>query len=165
MSSDASCFGGQRPRALEGLLALPAELPDHPFEGHGHVDNLIFEVICPCGCDAFDVNALLVEQPIPPVMLTCSECGTRRICFDPNHDGYDGVVGNYQVPPPTSASRTTLMVDTPLWIRFEFPPELLEAGAPQPWRGREADLYSWFSLVALDQKTNKLRTVFDWDCA
>ncbi|MEO7327696.1 MAG: hypothetical protein ABI193_03895 [Minicystis sp.] len=168
-------FLAHPPASLGGLVGAPDELPDYPFDGHGGDSiDAVFRLECPCGCDEFRSQGHAGEDgTLPPITVTCEECGRATVLFDPRLHGFDGAVGNNAGLHPTSGEPVDLQaedndeVESPcaLYVRFEYPTDLFGGGAPPAWKGREQELYSWITLVGLMDELGELGTLFEYECA
>jgi hypothetical protein len=159
------------PRALAGLRVTPIDL-DFTFDGHGEPINAIFEVACPCGCAQFTVSGGLDDDEIrDPIELECDECEEVYVVFNGKEHGYDGEQRNAgdDYPEPDDYNElhpTEFEAPHEIVVRFEFGSE--ELGNPDgaaKWRGREQDLFTWFTLLARNAETKEIAFLYDSECA
>ena len=95
-------------------------------------------------------------------------CGSSRVIHDPRRHGFDGAVGNnVSFPAPRGVPRILEAddVESPyeLFVRLEYPNDTLTSH-PQ-FAGREAELYSWVTLVGFVDCIGRRATLFDSECA
>ena len=161
-------FRAHPPSSLAGLGCAPADLPDYPFDGHGEPVNSVFSISCRCSGIFFTVHGHADEDGGggPPITLTCDECQSRWVVFDPRKDGHDGV-HHPGLPLPAGAPVELSMSDIEgpyeIYLRFEYPSDTLIGDASGWLPSRAPDLYSWITLVGLAE--GQLDTLFDQECA
>jgi hypothetical protein len=162
-------YASHPPRCVRELVCTPTELPDCPFDGHGEPVNAVFAVTCPCGGDTFipygsagpdhtDLRA--------PYYLECDQCDESWMVFDPYTHGFDP-----EIEPGRTTPRTDLIeyeigdTEVHAFVRFEMPSDHLGDPEERPYRGREEDFFSWFTLVGKDPESGRVAVLGDWECA
>ena len=182
----------QPPRCLApfvATLAQAGELPRVRFDGHGESDQSIFRVRCACGGDTFRVRGSFHAkdyrgEPLnffgDPLELLCASCGSERLLFDGDKDGYNPEIEAAEdlvrPPPPrgnepeaprvehgcTQCGNRSMLI----WTRFEQTAETCEDSFAESLTGeRQQDFFSWFTLVGRCTKCNALQTVTEFECA
>jgi hypothetical protein len=190
-----SYFADHPPRCVAGFETRRVELPGVVFDGHasallpiGKVTgvqiegpqhlNLVIQLLCMCGCDVHHALGHFWRNPdygnmlvfVSPLALRCGKCGKITELFDSDIHGYDAEIG----APPTSHRGEGERSEFPCSkcgptglqaiARFEYPDDLFESGFEE-FRGREQDLFSWFSLVGKCSGCGRLLDVADFECA
>jgi hypothetical protein len=171
------------PRCLAGLNAKPVQLDDIVFDGHSaESPNSVFRLVCQCGAKAHFFLGFLNPEPDPfgipnafgPFMesvfsLRCASCNHQAELLDSEHHGFDGEMGN-RSGHEVEGSRVELECPScrtkqfEVFARFEYPASLMN-DLSADWRGREQDLFSWFSLVVECQGCSRRGVVADEECA
>jgi hypothetical protein len=181
--SKARYFVEHPPRCLAGLQPEPAALDGIDFDGHSAKwPNTVFRLGCPCGSRTHFVLGFLHPDPDPfglpnalgpfvesPLALRCASCNRRAELVDMEHHGYDGEMGNNSANEPEGRRSK---VGCPscggkqfeVFARFEYPTDLMD-DVSEEWRGREQDLFSWFTLVVECQGCGTVGVVADEECA
>ncbi len=160
------------PSSFNALKLTSSALADYPFDGHGEPINSIFDVACVCGGRNFVAYAhdRDDEWRDDPISLKCASCGRESRVFDARKDGYDGALGHNTYIEPRTTDRvelTDVELGAPpyrLVVRFEHLSDVL-GGDFSEWKGRESDLYSWFTLVAISRSGEVAATLFERECA
>jgi hypothetical protein len=83
--------------------------------------------------------------------------------FDPARHGWDGVLN--PIPRETRHHTDELGAEQQIYVRFECSSEVLGDPDMPESRGREPDLFTWFTLVGRDPETGTLTTLVEWECA
>ena len=165
------------PRCIAGFKAQPVELPGVAFDGHGEEFNPVFTLLCTCGHGKHFVlghywrnpdwhNALLF---VGPFAIRCGACGKVTELFDSAIHGWDGELG-HSASYRGEGERAEFSCDrcglqqVQVFARFEYPGDLLGPGNEE-FRGREQDLFSWFSLLGKCAGCGRLLEVSDCECA
>lgn len=158
-------FANNPPSCLTDLHSTAAELPGYPFDGHGAPVNAIFAVACPCGTDVFVPLATVDDDNYfqPPYSLECTGCDETWEVFDPARHGWDGVLN--PIPRETWDHTDELGDEQQIYVRFECSTDVLGNPDMPGTRGREPDLFTWFTLVGRDPGTGTLTTLVEWECA
>jgi hypothetical protein len=153
------------PRAIRELVATPVDI-DFGFDGHGEPVNAIFALACRCGGTRFTATCGIYDgEACAPISIECDACENLFEIFDAAAHGYDAELNADEVEQPEDTN--DLMSDAVAWphevvVRYEFPSEHL---GTEEWRGREHDLFSWFTLLARDPATKQLAFLYDAECA
>jgi hypothetical protein len=111
---------------------------------------------------------------LAPVSAQCTSCGTDETVFDTEKHGYDAVacsMSSYPIGPAqegaslhTCSCRNCGSDIFKLAARFEYPGDLFEEDFVE-FRGREPDLFTWFSLVGFCRKCRTGAILADFECA
>jgi hypothetical protein len=183
------------PRCISGFNPRPVTLRDANWEGHAspsqldttvagvkiegaeHV-NPVFWLHCACGCNSHlvlghywrnrDYHDVLVF--VSPLALTCSACGKVTELFDSDKHGYDAEIGaiptNYRGTGPRSefACKRCGPREFQVFARFEYSEDLL-GRSDDDYRGREQDLFSWFSLAGRCSGCGRFMEISGAECA
>lgn len=165
----AEYFQSHPPRCIRDFEVQNADLSGHVFDGHGEKLNSYFNLFCKCGSDHFQIT-LLSNPLMDPISLTCVACSRQRALLDTKIHGYDGELGSNDA----SNKGERIMFACPtcgdcthgIYVRFEYPGDLLdpESGLDE-FRGREQDLFSWFTLVGDCTACRVLKTICEIECA
>lgn len=182
----AKYFRTHPPRCIASFAAAPVTLPDFAFEGHSpasgpiegpQVINTAFSIACKCGCSSHYVHGYRWANPerdnavlfLSPLVLECSACGKTSSLLDTDVHGYDGEQG---------CSATARGLGEPkvfecshcgsepfgTCVRFEYDGELF-AQKVTGYRGREQDLFSWFTLLGRCVRCSTYFKLVDFECA
>jgi hypothetical protein len=156
------------PRALAGLRATPVEV-DWAFDGHGEPVNAVFALACRCGsADLVAVGGLDEDDAVaPPISLECLACDAVFTVFDAAQHGWDGELSAVAQPVPVVFDEIETALEPPhdIVVRYEYCSDVLGDTAQPELRGREHDLFSWFTLLVRDPENGKLALAFDAECA
>jgi hypothetical protein len=172
-------FASHPPRCLHGFDVVPVELVGAVFDGHGQALNPVFQVRCRCGYDKGIIKGYFWVNPdnaderllfISPISVTCGRCGTTEELIDTDKHGYDvelghgsytvggeGRHGSYQC----AECRAENME---IFVRFEYSEDLFGVDF-EDIRGREQDLFSWFSLHGRCAQCGATTDITDFECA
>jgi hypothetical protein len=188
-------FRTHPPRCIAGFRAQPVEMPNVTFDGHASPPQLdteapgvriegcehtnpVFWLFCSCGCNSHFVLGHYWRNPdyrnelvfLSPLALRCSACGKITELFDTAIHGYDAESGGISACCRGEGERTEFACETcgpqqlQVFARFEYPDDLLGPDSEQ-YRGREQDLFSWFSLLGKCLRCGRLVEVTDFECA
>jgi hypothetical protein len=183
------------PRCIGGFKTQPVEMPGVVFDGHASPSQLnadapgvkiegrehinpVFWLLCTCGCDSLFVLGHYWRNPdyhnvlvfVSPLALRCSACGKVTELFDTAIHGYDAEVGGIPASYRGEGERTDFVCDKcgprqfQVFARFEYPDDLLGPEFDE-YRGKEQDLFSWFSLIGKCAGCGRLVEVADFECA
>jgi hypothetical protein len=183
------------PRCIAGFRAQPVRMPGVVFDGHASVSdsnacvagvriegsshvNPIFWLYCTCGCDSHFVLGYYWRNPdyhnelvfVGPLALRCGTCGKVTELFDSAVHGYDAETGGMSASYRGEGERAQFVChrcgprQVQVFARFEYPDDLFEPSSKE-FRGREQDLFSWFSLVGKCEQCGRLMEVADCECA
>lgn len=157
------------PRALETLRVTPCEA-DWQFDGHGEPVNVVFEIACPCGGTRFHVSCGVAEDetPCPPITLACAQCLAEHEIFDAAKHGYDAELNSppLEQPPAFDDLESDIASPHEIVVRYEYCSEqLANPHGDVVWRGREQDLFSWFTVLGRDPDTKRLTFLYESECA
>jgi hypothetical protein len=172
-------FATHPPRCLHEFDVAPVELVGAVFDGHGEALNPVFQVRCKCGCDKGIIKGYFWVNPdnaneqvllISPISVTCGKCGTTQELIDTGKHGYDvelgsfsctvrgeGTHGSYQCVKCSAENMET-------FVRFEYSEDLFDDDFAEA-RGREQDLFSWFSLHGRCAQCGTTADITDFECA
>lgn len=157
------------PRALQSLQAKPCEA-DWQFDGHGEPVNVVFELTCPCAGTLFNVSCGVDEDgtPCAPIRLECSACEMEHEIFDAEEHGYDAELNDtpHEEPPAHDDLESDIEAPHEIVVRYEYPSEqLADPKGDIAWRGREQELFSWFTLLGRDPASKRLTFLYESECA
>jgi hypothetical protein len=181
--NEVSYYVTHPPRCLADLHPEPVKLDDVVFDGHAaQWPNTVFRLLCPCGSAAHSLLGFLHCDPDPvnlpngfgasmesPLALRCARCKRPAELLDMQHHGYDGEMGNASAD-EHEATRSELLCPScgvkrfQVFARFEYPPDLM-SDVSEDWRGKEQDLFSWFTLVVECEGCSRRGVVADEECA
>jgi hypothetical protein len=153
-------------------------LPDGPLDGHGEELNTAFALRCSCGQADLVILGHPWREPgrhgglviLSPLQLSCPACSRTSPLFDTDLHGYDAELGmgggmlrgEGQPSPyvcPACEGRSFQAV-----ARFEYPDDLFDEEF-EDYRGREQDLFTWFSLHARCTSCGEWSTVAEFEGA
>jgi hypothetical protein len=157
----------QPPSALDGVKCTRIARLNWEFDGHPDSLDVMFEIACPCGGKLFTVGAWFDgDEARPPITIACSTCDTEHVVFDAGKHGYDAADRTIEIEPEGDVADDLVPADFPaphqVIIRYEYSAD--ERVDPK-WRGREQELFTWFTLLARDAKTGQLAFIFEEECA
>jgi hypothetical protein len=147
------------------------------IEGAEHV-NPVFWLLCPCGCDSHSILGHYWRNPdcysvlvfVSPLALVCSACGKVTELFDSDKHGYDAEIGAVPTNYRGTGKRSQFACKRcgprafQVFARFEYPDDLLVRSADD-FRGREQDLFHWFSVVGKCSACGRFTEITDFECA
>jgi hypothetical protein len=166
------------PRCLDGFTKQRARLGGVTFNGHGEDVNTVFRLQCTCGHGKQFVLGHFWQDPdaadalvfLSPLALRCEACAQVAELFDSGLHGYEAELGG----PPVSKRGEGERADFPcprcgvqpfeVFARFEYPGNLFEDDS-ESVRGREQELFSWFTLVGICPGCTRLVEIADFECA
>ena len=165
------------PRCLAAFIAESTHLPGVEFDGHGEELNTAFRLACSCGRREHRVLGYYWHNPdfqvevfLSPLALRCDACGTVEELIDTAIHGYDGEYAGMPATMRGEGERSEYACAAcgpqpfEIYVRFEYPDDLFE-DEDEEIRGREHDLFTWFSLVGQCQRCEQLRKITDFECA
>ncbi len=164
-------YNSHPPAAIAGLKPVAVSPGDVVLDGHGGEINAIFELACECGHEGFHVLAHDGDEwVVDPVHVRCAACARQTTIFDARTQGYDGALGHLpETPAPTSALQE-LSADgvgpAPyrVAVRYEYAEDVLADPDFADWRGREAELFTWFTVLVRPLSGGAFESVFDQEC-
>lgn len=171
-------FSTHPPRCLMEFVIAPAHLEGVAFDGHGEELNTIFSVSCSCGHNRHFILGHYWRNPayknvlvfVSPLALRCEACGEITELIDTDVHGYDSELGNGSCTMRGKGRRDEFKCEEcgvhpfNVYARFEYPDDLFTDDF-QDFRGREQDLFTWFSLVGTCSNCSRLRAITDFECA
>lgn len=183
----ATYYRSHPPRCLAGFRVKPARLRGVTFDGHGEKLNTIFRLACSCGHEKAYVLGHYWRNPdyhnievfISPLALECNSCGKITELIDTGRHGYDSEFCSGSATKRGKGRRQRFRCEKcgpmPMQVhaRFEYPGEIFGADGlveeiaeegGKDFRGREQDLFSWFTAVGKCSGCSKLLTI-DFECA
>jgi hypothetical protein len=107
---------------------------------------------------------------VSPLALRCSACAKVSELFDTALHGYDAEAGGISAACRGKGERSEFACGTcgpwqmQIFVRFEYSDDLLERKINE-YRGREQDLFSWFTLIGKCAGCGRLIEVADFECA
>jgi hypothetical protein len=188
-------FWNHPPRCIVGFTARPVTISGIVYDGHGspsqlNIDasrvkieapeysNPVFWLLCSCGHDTHFVLGHYWRNPdyrnvlvfVSPLALRCGGCGKVSEMIDTDIHGYDGEIGDIAATHRGEGERAEFVCDKcgprefQVFVRFEYPDDLFD-GEFDKFRGREQDLFTWFSLIGKCVGCGRLLSVTDFECA
>jgi hypothetical protein len=174
-------FWDNRPRCVKEFFTERAELEEVAFDGHGTVVNTVFKLGCKCGGEKMFVNGYHWKNPdfdnvevfISPIELECELCGKAAELIDTDVHGYDAELGHGSCTGRGKGGRNRFSCpkcrpsSMEVYVRFEYPDDLLddEFDSFEDFRGREQDLFTWFTLLGRCTTCGELIGISDLECA
>jgi hypothetical protein len=183
------------PTCIAGFKAQAVNMPGVTFDGHASPSQLgknalsvriegpehinpVFWLRCDCGCDSHFILGHQWRNPdygnvavfLSPLALRCNKCGKTTELFDTAIHGYDAELCAFASSHRGEGERTEFICEkcgpreTQVFVRFEYPDDLLQSEFDK-YRGREQDLFSWFSLIGKCAGCGRLIEVTDFECA
>jgi len=163
------------PRCLSGFTTRPSSLKGVRFDGHGEPLNVVYQVACACGHDAFRALGHRVTIDgynafVSPLALECAACGKVTELFDAAEHGYDPEVCGHSYAARGTGPREPFACGhcrgevMTAHARFEHSSETLEDSTGE-FTGREHDLFTWFTLVGECRGCGGVLEVADFECA
>ena len=107
---------------------------------------------------------------ISPLALRCEARGEITELIDTDRHGYDAEIGAIVATARGEGDRVEHECENcgrkplRLWVRFEYSRDLFDRGSGE-FRGREQELFSWFSLVGQCSGCSALLPVAGFECA
>ena len=165
------------PRCLDNIDAEAVDLSGIVFDGHGEELNGIFRVWCGCGelthyvLGHYWVNPDYknLEVFLSPLALRCISCGKINELIDTDIHGYDAELGHGSGTVRGEGERDEYKCKNcgvqPFEIiaRFEYSEELFGKDF-EDFRGREQDLFSWFTLLGRCTSCKEVWHIADFEC-
>ena len=183
------------PRCIAGFKVRPVTMRGVVFDGHASPSQLnsdasgvkiegaehtnpVFWLVCTCGHDTHFILGHYWRNPdyhnvpvfVSPLALRCSDCGKVTEIIDTDIHGYDAEIGAIPTNYRGEGERAEFACDMcgpsefQAFARFEYSSDLFERKSDK-FRGREQDLFSWFSLVGKCAGCGRLLSVADFECA
>lgn len=140
--------------------------------------NPVFSLQCTCGGLDHFVHGYVWTNPdfnnvvvfLSPIVLECSTCGKKTDLLDTDVHGYDAELGHGSATARAKGDRAVFECPEcgrqPLEVfaRFEYPDDLFDDDFPEA-KGREQDLFTWFSLHGRCTECAQMLAVTDFECA
>jgi hypothetical protein len=166
------------PRCIQGFEAQRADLPEVVFDGHGEELNTVFGLRCTCGHTTHFVLGHYWRNPdynnrlvfLGPIALRCKACEKVTELIDTDIHGYDAELGHVYTKMREDGERAEFKCEAcgvqsfEVYARFEYTEDLFGDDF-EDFRGREQDLFSWFSLVGTCSSCSQMHGVADFECA
>ena len=158
---------------------MPVELVGAVFDGHGEALNPVFQVRCKCGHDKGIIKGYFWVNPdnadnrvlfMSTISVTCAECGTTRELIDTDKHGHDVEIGGFSCTGRSQGTEGSYQCakcgseNMEVFMRFEYSEELFDDDFVEA-RGREQDLFSWFSLHGRCGECGTTADITDFECA
>lgn len=171
-SEQIAHYSSRPPAAVASLKPAPVALSGVTFDGHGSPINSVFELTCECGGKGFSVLAHDGDDwVVDPVSVRCASCNKQTVIFDARSQGYDGALGNL----PETAAPTTPIQELSseslgaspyrVAVRYEYADDVLGDPEYADWKGRESELFTWFTVIARPLSGDGAESVFDQECS
>src|SRR5262249_47862620 len=107
---------------------------------------------------------------LSPITLRCAACGKEVELIDTDRHGYDAEIGAIVATVRGKGERGEYQCDGcgpqafQICARFEYPDDHFDWNNKE-FRGREKDLFTWFSLVGKCPGCSRLLSITDFECA
>ena len=107
---------------------------------------------------------------LSPLATRCEACEKVTELIDTDRHGYDPEIGAIVATQRREGERVEHKCEEcgpkplRLWARFEYTDDLFDRELSE-FRGREQELFSWFSLVGQCSGCSRLLSVADFECA
>jgi hypothetical protein len=173
-------FWARPPRCIKGFKAELVRMPGVRIGGHaGGTFTPTVWLKCTCGCDSNYVLGHYWKNPdnrdgrfvfVSPLALKCGNCNKITELIDTDIHGYDSEVGVIPTNHRGDGKRVEFICEKcgprPLQVfaGFEYSNDLFERDN-RKHRGREFDLFSWFSLIGKCASCNRLISIVEFECA
>ena len=178
MTSNSDFFKSNPPSCVDGFEKKYIDSLEIDFDGHGEEINPVFQLSCKCGSNTFSVYGHKWTNPdngeifyISPLSATCTECAKQNPIFDIQNNGYDAVLGHGTfgargegTPEIFECHSCNESTTFELFARFEYPDDMFDEDFDD-FRGKEKDLFTWFSLHGKCTSCNTLVDISEDECA
>jgi hypothetical protein len=175
MDNQAAYFETHPPKCIAAYIAEPTQLADVTFDGHGEQLNPTFAIGCQCGHRRFIVLGHYTTNRdiliyVSPLALRCESCHAITELLDTDVHGYDAELGHGATTIRVEGEFEEFKCDQcgpipmEIYTRFEYPDDLFDDDMPE-CRGREQELFTWFSLHARCSGCSRMLDVTDFECA
>ena len=176
-------FQSHPPSCLSQFRAKPAVIENHQLDGHGEEINSYWSIACNCGSQKFEARLYKVdnqENPkskpvlVSPIELKCLSCGHTAEIFDSELHGYNPLACGFSssihglqcdgAQPILHACNQCDGTAKTVHIHFEYTDDLFDEDFAE-FKGKEMDLFSWFSFVTDCDTCQDRATIADFECA
>jgi len=179
--SQLQYYWSHPPRCLADFTSERAELKDPRLDGHPGELDTVFRLSCPCGEPGQHVLGDCVEKGGDAsawtadwgrLGLRCSLCGRAAEVFDVRQHGHDAEMVRDRFPLDRDLEGERCTFACPgcggsrllTHARFENSCDLLDSQTDK-WRGKEQDLFTWFTLIGQCLACGEFAIVYDLECA
>ncbi|MDM8006561.1 MAG: hypothetical protein QUV05_10500 [Phycisphaerae bacterium] len=166
------------PRCVKDFKVHPVILEGAVFDGHGSDTNPVFSLHCLCGHARLFVLGHYWRNPyygnksffVDPLALQCEACGKVTGLFDGSVHGYDPECCDLHPEREGLSERVAFECEEcgrqpfVVFARFEYPDDLFNKEF-DGFRGREQDLFTWFSLLGICSKCSRQLEITDFECS
>lgn len=189
-SNPPGCFSGfvTKPTKFGGI-----EFDGHGFSGSlvealSESINVLFQIECQCGGKLFTLHAKEGKNEIwqnnetviaEEYILECNKCSSRRVFFNSSRHGYDSEVmrlegllkndgdpekdrNDRQKEERKCSCKNCNQSSFEFLTRLEYFDDLF---GMDEFKGREQDLFSWFSGIGKCNNCNTLNLFIDFECS
>jgi len=163
-------------RCISEFLVEPVELEDERFDGR-YDDNTAFALRCSCGNSKLCILGYYWKNPdseslffVDPLAVKCESCGKTVDLFDGGRDGYDAEIGCGHSREHTQSQAEQFKCDKcgpcamNLFVGFEYHDDLFSEEFDD-FRGREQDLFMWFTVFGRCSKCLRVIAICEFECA
>ena len=177
MKPHSDYFKHNPPRCLDSFIAKSVDIENLEYDGHGEDINPVFGIECKCGNTNHKVDGFCWTNPdngiaffIGPLGLTCTKCNSHNEVFDIEQYGYDSELGHGCSSASGEGDHSSFTCDQcdghtfHILARFEFTADLFDDDFLEA-RGREKDLFTWFSLHGICVDCANVTQICDYECA
>ncbi|GKX34831.1 MAG: hypothetical protein MnENMB40S_24490 [Rhizobiaceae bacterium MnEN-MB40S] len=170
------------PKCIEQFQAVAIPAPDIPIDGHaGDNINTFWLLRCSCGNESFFLHGYDYYAPnygmvfISPLHAQCTSCNGKTLLLDTDKHGYDpvavgGPVSTYHgltedgAAPALCNCNRCRAEKFQLTVRFEFSSDNFDYPIDE-LIGREADLFSWTSVIGSCDTCGFEDVLAEFECA
>ena len=178
MTDIHSYFESKPPRCINAYSAEQIALDAVSFDGHGgDCVNAGYSLTCKCGSKQHLLSGYIWENQdygdvvtVSPITTECCMCSEKNTLFDSEIHGYDAELGHGASTARAEGTPGTLECAhhperrMEVLVRFEFPTDLLD-GDFEDWKGREQELFTWFTVYGRCSKCSEIWTLAELECA
>lgn len=177
MEDQLKYFENNPPACLDNYLIKATDNENLVFDGHGEETNPIFNIACKCGSEEYIVHGYNWINPdtkktyfIGPLELECTKCNSIKEFFDIEKHGYDSQFGHGCYSASGEGKESSYQCNNcngtifKLIARFEYTSDLFDDDFPEA-RGREKELFTWFSLHGRCSACSSLIEICDYECS
>ncbi len=180
------------PRCIAEFTSIPTEVRGVSFDGHASGDpppgdsiieaggtiDVCFILQCRCGKNRHRVFGYYWRNPdfrnelvyLSPLTAECIFCGKITDIIDTDAHGYDAELGGIVATARGLGAKGEFACDQcgsrplALCARFEFIDDSFHS-SDKVFRGREQELFSWFTLLGKCDGCSRIMTVAEFECA
>ena len=178
MEDQIDFYSRNPPSCIDGFDVEYTSTDNLELDGHGEEINPAFKLACECGNTELTILGHYWSNPetretffVSPLSAKCSECSIETSIFDIQKDGYDTVLGHgcYSAygegkAEPYKCASCHKPTKFEAIARFEYTDDLFDDDFEEA-RGREKELFTWFSLHGHCSSCSSNVTISEDECA